>query len=463
MIFPSKTHHPELYPYRGGIYFSFFNALNWQVAIGTPTVLFMQQLGANSFQVGLVFAWTFLLTPAQVLSTTLLSRYGYKKLTMAGWGARSVCLLVPIGLSLLAPPSPVSWMINAMVVTTFVYCLLRAVGTSALTTWFYQLVPADLRGRYWATDQLTTGVAVGVSLLVYAIFFTFLPTYTAFILLYLIAVLGALFAYQQLKKLPDAEKPKPISLEKVMTETPRLMMQPSFFRSYLWISVTFFAGITPLSPFAVYYLKASAGVSTAQVILLTMLTYVGLIAANIAMRKHIDQIGAKPFFKAAFLSYALISAAWISFLATGGKAYWTLPLLFFLQGAGSGFWNSANLSYLVKILPEQDRALPVSIHGAVMTFIGGCTPVLWGLFLKVPGDAPSINVEVFTGYYVSLLVLCIALVFFVRRLPETAGPVGPIFQGSWVLRPFRAVATLVNLIEDDPTHAEKKKKPDGDT
>jgi MFS family permease len=241
------------------------------------------------------------------------------------------------------------------------------------------------------------------------------------------------------------------------------MMQPSFFRSYLWISVTFFAGITPLSPFAVYYLKASAGVSTAQVILLTMLTYVGLIAANIAMRTHIDQIGAKPFFKAAFLSYALISAAWISFLITGGKAYWTLPLLFFLQGVGSGFWNSANLSYLVKILPEQDRALPVSIHGAVMTFIGGCTPVLWGLFLKVPGDTPSVDVQVFTGYYVSLLGLCIALVFFVRRLPETAGPVGPIFQGSWVLRPFRAVATLVNLIEDDPTHAEKKKKPDGST
>jgi hypothetical protein len=98
-----------------------------------------------------------------------------------------------------------------------------------------------------------------------------------------------------------------------------------------------------------------------------------------------------------------------------------------------------------------------------MTFIGGCTPVLWGLFLKVPGDTPSVDVEVFTVYYVSLLILCIALVVFVRRLPETAGPVGPIFQGNWVLRPFRAVATLVNLIEDDPTHAEKKKKPDGGT
>ena len=38
-------------------------------AIGTPTILFMQQLGADSFQVGLVFAWTFLLTPVQVLAT----------------------------------------------------------------------------------------------------------------------------------------------------------------------------------------------------------------------------------------------------------------------------------------------------------------------------------------------------------------------------------------------------------
>ena len=224
MLFPTQKRDTELYPYRHGIYFSYFNALNWQVAIGTPTVLFMQQLGANSFQVGLVFAWTFLLTPAQILSTTLLSRYGYKRLTMAGWGARSVCLLVPVGLSLLAPPTPVPWMINAMVVAMFCYCFLRAVGTSALTIWFYQLVPAELRGRYWTTEQLSAGVAVGLSLLVYALFFSVLPPYAAFILLYLIAVLGALFAYQQLKKLPDVEKPKPISLEKVLTETPRLMI-----------------------------------------------------------------------------------------------------------------------------------------------------------------------------------------------------------------------------------------------
>jgi len=224
------------------------------------------------------------------------------------------------------------------------------------------------------------------------------------------------------------------------------MTRPSLFRTYLWISVVFFAGITPLAPFAAYYLKAAAGVSAAQVILLTMLTYVGLIVANLAMRQHMDHIGTKPFFKVAYLTYSLISASWVVFLVSGGKALWSLPLLFFLQGAGSGFWNSANLSYLAKILPEHDRALPVSIHGAVITFIGGCTPVLWGLFLKMPGNVPAIDVRVFEGYFVSLLLICIALAFFVRRLPESAKPVGPLFQGSWMLRPFLGVATLVNLI-----------------
>jgi MFS family permease len=456
VIFPTKRSSPELYPYRNGIYFAFFHALNWQVAIGTPTVLFMQQLGANSFQVGLVFAWTFLLTPAQVLSTPLLSRFGFKRLTMTGWGARSVCLLVPVVLAALAPPEPVPWMIHTMIAATFCYCLIRAVGTSALTTWFYQLVPADIRGRYWATDQLTAGVAIVGSLLLYSLFFTALPIYPAFIIVYLIAIFGALMSYRQLKTLPDVEKPRPISLLKVATETPRLIVQPGVFRTYLWVSVALFAAITPISPFAAYYLKTTARISTAQVLLLSMLIYFGLIAANLVMRPRMDRIGAKPFFKLSYLTHAIIAVGWIAFLHTGGTALWLLPPLYLLQGFGSGCWNSANLSYLAKILPEHDRALPVSIHGAVITFIGGVTPVAWGLFLKMPGNLPAMDVVAFEIFFASLFVICIGLLVVLKRLPESAGPAGPVLQGSWVWRPFRAVATLVNLIETDDSDRKPK-------
>ena len=265
MLFPTKKRDPELYPYRHGLYFAFFHALNWQVAIGTPTVLFMQQLGANSLEVGLVFSWTFLLTPVQVLATAFLPRLGYKRLTMLGWSARGWCLLVPIALAILAPTEPVPWMIYAMVATMFVYSLIRAVGTSSLTTWFYQLIPESIRGRYWATDQMTSGIAIVGSLCLYALLFTALPLYRAFIVLYAIAVCGAWIAYRQLKILPDVERPKPISLEKIVSETPRLMTQRSVFRTYLWMSVPLFAAITPISPFVAYYLKTTTGLTSAQV------------------------------------------------------------------------------------------------------------------------------------------------------------------------------------------------------
>ena len=447
MLFPTQKRDPELYPYRHGLRFAFYNALNWQVAIGTPTVLFMQQLGASSFEVGLVFAWTFLLTPAQVLATAFLPQLGFKRLTMAGWSARGWCLMVPIILAILAPRDPVPWMIYAMVVATFFYSLIRAIGTSSLTTWMYQLIPAAIRGRYWATEQMTAGVAIVGSLTLYALLFTVLPLYHAFIILYSIAVFGAWMAYRQLKVLPDVDRPKLISLEKIVTETPRLMTERSVFRTYLWMSVPLFAAITPIAPFVAYHLRTSTGLTTAQVILLTMLTYFGLIAANWYMRSHIDRAGAKPFFRISYLLHAVIAVAWIAFLLTNGRWLFMLPVLYFIQGVASGCWNSANLSYLAKILPEENRALPVSIHGAVITFIGGCTPVLWGLFLKVPGERPAINVFAFELFFVSLLVVCIVLIFQLRKLPETTGAGGAFPQGGWTLRPFRAVANLINLVE----------------
>jgi hypothetical protein len=448
MIFPTQKSDPELYPYRHGLYFAFSNALNWQVAIGIPTVLFVQSLGANSFEIGLVFSWTFLLTPVQVLGTAWLPRVGFKRLALTGWVARNWCLVIPLVLTILARNGPQHWMVNAMIVTTFVYSVNRAIGLSALTTWFYQLIPESIRGRYWATDQMTAGIAITGSLLVYALLFTVLPLYVAFLILYTISVLGGWVARHQLRQLPDVDHPKLISLEKIVSETPRLMTEKSLFRTYLWMSVPLYAAITPIAPFAAYYLKATAGLSVAQVILLAMLTYVGFITANWIMRAKMDRVGTKRFFRLSYLTHAGIAVGWIAVLLVGPRAFPVLPLLYVVQGMASGFWTSANLSYLAKILPENDRALPVSIHGAVITFCGGCTPVLWGLFLKGSGPVPTVNVSVFLLFFVSLVIVCVVLMALLRRLPEQAAGEGePLLPGSWAVRPFRALAHLINLVE----------------
>lgn len=457
MLFPTRTRHPELYPHRHGLYFSFFHALNWQVVIGTPTVLFMQHLGADSFQVGLVFSWTFLLTPVQVIATALLPHLGFKRLTLFGWNARAWFLLVPLGLACLAPAQPAGWMISGMVIAMFCYAVYRAIGTAAITPWLYQVVPEDIRGRYWSTDQLLAAVA-GLGILVLcAGIFVVLPPYSAFQVQYLIAIFGALAAYRALKLLPDVPKPKLISLEKILTETPRLLTQPGLYRTYLYQSIPLFIAITPLSPFTVFYLKTTHGTPAAVIMLYAMLTYLGVITASIIMRTRLDRFGAKPFFRFSYTSYSFVALGWLAFLFFGDILAALVPVLFFAQGFAGGCWTSANLNYLVRIVPAEDRALPVSLHSATITCLGGTAPVIWGLFLKDDGGY-TVREPIFASFFIAMLLVMLVLSSLLHRLPEKAPSGGPLMQGAWLLRPLRGLASLISLIDRSP--AEPPRPPD---
>lgn len=450
VFLPTQKNDPELYPYRRGLHFAFFNALNWQVATGTPSVLFMAYLGADSFQTGLVYGWTLLLTPVQVFATLLLPRMGFKRLTLAGWGARSWFLLVPLALALLAPgEGPAApWMIGAMVAAMFFYSLSRSIGAAAITTWLQALVPAAVRGRYWASDQMMAGVAAVGTLVVTAALFAVLPAKWAFFAQYAISITGAFFAVRCLRTLPDIEHPTVMSLAKIRADTPRHLFGSGPFRTYLWLAIFFYVVATPLAPFGAFFLRSTLGLSVSAIMGYTMLQYCGTIAGNWFMRSRIDRTGAKPFFRASFFTFGVIAAGWLVCLRWTSAATLLMPVIFFLLGAATGVFTAANVSYLAKILPEDDRALPVSLHGAITAFLGGLSPAIWGLFLKETGGASvAISPAAFQVFFLVTLAGLLVLVFLANRIEERAGHVDPLLEGSWVLRPFRAMTFLVNFVE----------------
>lgn len=438
---------PALRPYRQGLYFAFFNAMNWQVATATPTVLFMAWLGADSFETGLVYGWPLLLTPVQVLATVLLPRLGFKRLTLAGWGVRSWFLLVPLGLALWSPVQPPRGMIFAMVAAMFGYSLSRSVGAAAITTWLQGLVPAEVRGRYWSTDQIMGGTASIATLLLCAATFTWLPSGPAFVVQYVFSISGAWLAFRCLRQLPDIARPTVMDLRIIARETPGHLLTAGPFRTYLWLSVVYFVVTIPVTPFTAYFLKVEAGIAPAVITGLTIVQYAGVIAGNWFMRSRIDRTGARPFFRAAFVLFGLVAAGWESGLHFRALLTWLLPLLYFGLGAGTGMFTAANVSYLAKILPEQERALPVSLHGALTFFTGGLAPIAWGLVLKADGTVPAVNLAAFEAFFLFVLAGMLFLVLRVNRLVETPGHVDPVLEGDWLFRPFRIVASLVRLAE----------------
>jgi MFS family permease len=443
---------PALHPYRQGLYFAFFNALNWQIATATPTVLFMAYLGADSFQTGLVYGWPLLLTPVQVVATVLLPRLGFKRLTMAGWGARSWFLLVPLGLTLLIQAQGIApWMVVAMVAAMFCYSMSRSVGAAAITTWLQGLVPASVRGRYWSTDQIMGGAASVGTLGLCAACFAWLPPSWAFAVLYAFSIAGAWLALRCLRALPDIERPTVMSLATIRADSPRHLFGPGPFRPYLWLAVLFFIVSTPLVPFGAYYLGTVGGIAPASIMGYTILQYAGVIAGNWFMRSRIDRTGAKPFFRLTFALIGVVAGGWLVCLRWPVATVWLMPALYVCLGAATGMFTAANVSYLAKILPEAERALPVSLHGAISYFTGGLAPVAWGLLLKDQAREPSLDLAALQWFFIFTLAGAALLVGLVNRLKEQVGHVDPLLEGGWLFRPFRAVTYLIKLADrNDP-------------
>lgn len=449
-LFPTEKTDPELAPFRSGLLFGFFNALTWQIAIGTPMVLFAESLGASPAQVGLAYSFVFLLTPIQVVATAFVPRFGFKRVTLAGWGSRSLFLVVPLVLTALAPRLGVrGWMVHALIWSVFLFCFCRSIGASSMVSWLYGLLPENARGRYFANDQFLSGIAGVGTLLVSAALFACLPIYPALLLQYGIASVGSTLSFVMLRKLPDVPAPGPISLWAVLRGTPRHMFGASVFRSYLWLAVGYYVLSTPVAPFVAYYLKVGPRLSAGQIMVFEVFRYTGVIVAAWTIRRKIDQAGARPFLLLALGLYALVAVFWWVFLHGGHGGLAAIAVAYFTVGLGATCWTVANLNYLPKVCADQERALMVSIHGAVTTCLGGCSPVVWGWLMKTSGAAgPGIDAAVFGWFFVYVLVSATVLSALVARLPEdTETVVEPLVIGNAVLRPVRAAAYLVNLFD----------------
>ena len=448
-LFPTTKSDPELAPFRPGLVFAFFNALAWQIGIGTPMVLFAEQLGASPFEVGLAYSFVFVLTPVQIVSTALLPRYGFKALMLGGWRTRSFFLGVPAIIALVALRGEQPWMVRALVGSVFFFCLFRSIGAASGTSWFYAILPEKVRGRYFASDQFVSAIAGVGTLLASAALFALLPVYWALLVQYVIALIGSSVSYYSLKKLPDAERPTSISLRTVLRDTPRHLFKTSTFRTYVWLAVGCAILATPIPPFSAYYLKAEGDFSTGEIMLFEVLRYLGVMVAAWIIRRRIDTTGARPFFLLALGSYTLVGVFWWLFLENGFGGIPGIMASYFVVGFGAATWGIANLNYLPQIITSEERTLAVSVHGAVTACIGGVSPVLWGAFLK-SSDGPTrgLNVDVFQWFFVSVVVGAIVISYWLVRLPEEKGhPVEPILIGNAILRPFRAMTYLVNLVE----------------
>lgn len=416
------------------------------IALGTPLVLLAGQLGASSFEVGLAYAFVLLLLPVQILATSTLPRFGYKRQMLFAWTARGVFLFVPLGLAFLAPEEPRRWMVYTLIASTFFFSFFRALGSCAVMPLLYATLPDSIRGKYFSTDQAITGVSGILTLLFCALLFRLRPVYEAFFWQYSYAVAGALMTLYFLSRVKDPPRPEETSLREIAAETPRVCLRRSPYRQYLVFMTTAALMGTAFVPLQAYYLKVEAGLGIDRILLFTAIQYMGAILGTLIMRNRIDRIGVKPVFRIALLVGAIISTYWFFLVSGSAFLLGLLPLAYFAFGIQTSQWVTAHLKYMPRVCSERRQALHVSVHSAVVGVIGGLAPIFWGFFVKVPGTNPGVRSEAFAIYFLFLLGAQLFLFFYIPRLTSSHRNRASLHSGGTLLRPFRYVGNLVNAI-----------------
>src|SRR5207249_9309592 len=80
--------------------FSFFNALSYQIVLGSPMILYAKTLGASATVLGAIAGMMPLLVIFQIPAASYIPRVGFKRFVYAGWGTRVLFIfamaLVPL-------------------------------------------------------------------------------------------------------------------------------------------------------------------------------------------------------------------------------------------------------------------------------------------------------------------------------------------------------------------------------
>ena len=233
--------------------FATFNALSFQIILGSPMVLYAKNQGASATLLGILAGMMPLLVIFQIPAAGYLERVGYKRFMMAGWGTRVAFIfaiaIVP-ALSFLRDQSRLALLLFLL----FIFNLSRGITSCAWLPWISSLVPAGMRGRYLSLDQAFIGVASCLAFIISAACIGQNPADWQFVVIFCISGINGIISLLFLKRVPDV--PVPEAVRRSRQPVPwGAMAKFRPFRKLLLMNLGWSAAYGGINTFSVAFLK----------------------------------------------------------------------------------------------------------------------------------------------------------------------------------------------------------------
>jgi len=404
--------------------FSLFNAVNFQITLGAPMVLYAKALGGTATTIGIVAALAPLMTVLQLPTAYFIPKIGYKGFVLLGWSVRAVLLLILAVLPLLRF-LPAIMQIELMLTCLFLFNVVRGISTGAWLPWLTALVPPDARTRFLRSDQLHMQCGGMLAIAISTIVLWSGGRPWQFALLFAISMFAGMLSLHFVRKIPDIEigeqsksSGQPVPWLEILRYRP--------FSRLLIFNVVYNSVVGGLAAFVIAYLEGRAGYSAGQVLAVSFAAAVGASASVPFIGPVLERTGSKPILRIALALYLTGILFWL-FVTAGivPAAYLLVAISYLLLGIAGGLFSIANVRIAMDTMPELGRNHFFSLFTVFASLSLGLAPIFWGVFLdalaKHEFSIGLVQVNRFSIYFVLLAVLIIVTSFLARPLVEKKG------------------------------------------
>lgn len=412
--FPPGLHH--------AFSFSAFNALSFQVVLGSPMILYARTLDASATVLGIIAGMMPLLVIFQIPAANHINRIGYRRFVLAGWSTRVLFIfgmaLVPLTSGFLDIANRLALLLALL----FCFNLSRGISSCAWLPWITQLVPAELRGRYLARDVAVQNLASFIAFLVAAFTLSGVTQAWQFAVLFTFSAGMGAISLAFLKRIPDV--PIPEAVKTSPTPVPWLeMIRYKPFRKLLRATVAWSVAYGGISAFTVAFLKEDSLLSEGKILLISSIAFLGGVSSLWLLGSRFDRVGSKPVLGAACVGWLLVLGGWGAI--AGGVLRPGLGLILtlqFLMGLLAAAVSMANNKLAMGIVPAMGRNHFFAIFSVVSNVTLGLAPIAWGLLIDAVGDrAPmllGLEWNRFTVFFAGAAVAYGVLLGIVQQLDE---------------------------------------------
>jgi MFS family permease len=409
---------------RNSYRFSLFNALNFQITLGAPMILYAKSLGASSTTIGLVAAMAPLMTVLQLPTANFIPRVGYKGFVLLGWSLRTIILaalaIVPL-VRLFDQTTQVALVLSCL----FVFNVIRGISTGAWLPWITTLVPERARGTFLRFDQFSMQIGGFLAVAISTVVLWSGSSRWQFALLFGLSAFAGSLSLRYVRRIPDLE----ITAEARSSSEPvpwLAILKYIPFKRLLIFNVVYNWIVGGLGAFVIGYLESKGGYPAGLILGATLMASIGAFVSVPVFSLILDRTGSKPILSLAMYLYVATILLWILIASRLLPThFWLVGFTYFLQGVAGGIFSIANTRNAMDTMPMMGRNHFFSLFTVFSSLSLGLAPIFWGIFLDAVGKHEfminGFEVNRYSTYFVLLIGLAAVTCFLVGPLQEKKG------------------------------------------